>query len=259
MNEKAKKIATIGWFATATRPGDRTLEQQLIGLHKVLAEVAGKTVIDAGCAEGLLSMEMAKAGAVKCVGLEVVAGHVALGKTLVGDLPCELVVANLNDFDVSRLEPADVVLMLAVLHKLKDPSSVCARLAALAKDLCVIRLPPYGLVIVDDRSGGVPHDIGAVMDAAGFVLESEERGPLDEWLGYFRRIEREYMVDAPRVATVEKVWIDSVPAAVDTTESVESATEAPKTETTEPIPETEAKSGETPTRRRRATKVEAAE
>ena len=58
MNEKAKKIATIGWFTTAKRPGDRTLEQQLVGLDKVLAEVAGKTVLDAGCAEGLISMEI---------------------------------------------------------------------------------------------------------------------------------------------------------------------------------------------------------
>ncbi|HWI12239.1 MAG TPA: methyltransferase domain-containing protein, partial [Burkholderiaceae bacterium] len=146
MNEKAKKIATIGWFATPNKPGDRTLEQQMTGLDKVLAEVAGKTVIDAGCAEGLISMEMAKAGAVKCVGLEVIAGHVELGKALVGDLPVELKVANLNDFDLSALEPADIVLMLAVLHKLKDPSAVCANLAALAKDLCVIRLPPYGPV-----------------------------------------------------------------------------------------------------------------
>jgi hypothetical protein len=36
----------------------------------------------------------------------------------------------------------DVVLLLAVLHKLRDPSAACARFARQARDLCVVRLPP---------------------------------------------------------------------------------------------------------------------
>jgi hypothetical protein len=144
-------------------------------------------VLDAGAAEGLISMELAKAGAIRCVGLEIVANHVAIGRELIGDLPVTLELANLNHYDVSQHGRADIVLMLAILHKLKDPSAVCAALAAQCNDLCVIRLPPYGQVIVDARSYNVEHDIGAVMKEAGFVLESEGNGPFGEWIGYFRR------------------------------------------------------------------------
>lgn len=188
MAESAKVKLRKGWFLGLGRDGDRTIDQQMNGLEKLLLEVPGKTVIDAGCAEGLISMELAKAGAARCLGLEVIPRFVEVANEFVGDLPCRFEVANLNEYDLSAVEPADIVIMLAVLHKLRDPSTVCAALARLARDLCVIRLPPYGLVIVDDRSERLPHDIGAVMAHAGFRLESETRGPLEEWVGYFRRV-----------------------------------------------------------------------
>ena len=50
-----------GWFVTDGRAGDRTLAQQLVGLDKI--NVQGATVLDVGCAEGLISIEMAKRGA----------------------------------------------------------------------------------------------------------------------------------------------------------------------------------------------------
>lgn len=178
-----------GWFTAAGRDGDRTLDQQMTGLDLLLAEVAGKTILDAGCAEGLISHELARRGAKFCTGLEIVPGHVEVARELAGDLPCWFEVANLNEYDVSKCGPVDVVLMLAILHKLKNPSAVCAALAGLALDLCVIRLPPSGLVIVDARSNNEPHDIGLVMDACGFYLEGTVAGPFDEYLGYFRRRE----------------------------------------------------------------------
>lgn len=186
---KAERMKTKGWFQGLGRDGDRSLEQQMIGLERVVEAVPGKTVIDAGCAEGLITMVLSKAGATRCVGLEIVPGFVAVATTLADeqDLDCEFVEANLNNFDVTQLKPADIVLMLAVLHKVKQPSQVCADLAALAKEMCVIRLPPSGLVIRDARSGNVPHDIGEVMTRSGFVLDAVVDTTLGEWLGYFRR------------------------------------------------------------------------
>lgn len=188
MAESAKVKLRKGWFLGLGRDGDRTIDQQMIGLEQLVREVPGKTVIDAGCAEGLISMELAKAGAVSCLGLEVIPRFIDVANEYVGHLPCRFELANLNEYDLSTMEPADIVIALAVLHKLKDPSTVCAALAALARDLCVIRLPPYGLVIVDDRSERVPHDIGVVMEASGFRLESVVDGPYAEWVGYFRRV-----------------------------------------------------------------------
>ncbi len=186
-----------GWFQGLGRDGDRTLEQQMTGLDPLLREVRGKSVIDAGCAEGLISIELAKAGASGVVGFEIVPGFVDLARESAGNLPCQFFVANLNEYDLTDKPHADIVLMLAILHKLKDPSAVCAALAGLARDLCVIRMPPSGLVIVDARSGNVPHDIGAVMARCGFVLESDGKGPLAEWLGYFRRVPKTTAIAEP--------------------------------------------------------------
>lgn len=176
-----------GWFRDIGRDGDRTVEQQMQGLEQVVAEVAGKTVIDVGCAEGLISLKLIDAGAKQTLGFEVVRGHVALARELAGAKPCKFVVADLNHTDLRGTPKADIVLMLAILHKLKDPSAVCAAFADLTLDLAVIRLPPSGAVIVDARSMSLPHDIGAVMASRGFHLESVVDGPFNEWTGYFRR------------------------------------------------------------------------
>jgi SAM-dependent methyltransferase len=215
MAEAAKVKDLKGWFKGLGRDGDRSIEQQMIGLERLVAEVQGKTVIDAGCAEGLISLELAKAGARNCVGLEIIGKFVVIANRLAEEqeLPCEFITANLNEFDLSDKPHADIVLMLAILHKLRDPSRVCAALAALARDLVVIRLPPYGLKIIDARSGMRPHDIGAAMKDSGFVLEAVVSGPLDEWLGYFRRVKveggvqqdaRPVVVEAMRLETLEQ-------------------------------------------------------
>ena len=177
-----------GWFQGLGRDGDRSISQQMIGLEQLLLEVPGKSVLDAGCAEGLISIELARAGAASCVGIERIASYIPIAQNEAGQLPCSFVCADLNEYDVAAHGQVDIVIMLAILHKLKNPSAVCAALACLARDLVVIRLPPYGLVIRDARSNNEPHDIGVVMASAGFQLESVVAGPREEWLGYFRRM-----------------------------------------------------------------------
>lgn len=183
----------LGWFTTPGRLGDRTLESQLIGLDRLLRECDGQTILDVGCAEGLIGMELARRGARLVHGVEVVPGHIDVAKELRGDLPCSFEVANANSYEPQG--QFDTVLMLAVLHKLKDPSAACKRFAAAARRTVVIRLPPYGLVIVDSRSENVPHDIGLAMADAGFTLDEVVAGPREEWLGYFVRTEP--LADAP--------------------------------------------------------------
>ena len=243
---KAERMKAKGWFVTEGRDGDRTLEQQMIGLEQLFREVPGKTVLDAGAAEGLISIELAKAGAIQCVGLEIVAGHVEVGQALIGELPVTLHVANLNHYDVSQHGSADMVLALAVLHKLKDPSAVCAALARQCNDLFVIRLPPSGAVIVDDRSNRVPHDIGAVMEASGFTMESMTTGPFDEWLAYFRKVP--VAVEPIEPAPVEP----PVTAPAEPEVPVEPTAEAAPEAEVAPPPAAEA----TPPRQRRSRKSE---
>lgn len=182
------------WFSAPGKPGDRTLDQQLMGLDRLFAEVAGKTVLDVGCAEGLISIECAKRGASAVTGFEIREDAVATARRAaqaagISRESIRFVPADANrDYPTGRAY--DIVLMLAVLHKLKDPSAACLRLAAAAKDLVVIRLPPKEApFIVDERSSRVPHDINAMMvKRAGFKCEtSNYDGPFGEWVGYYRR------------------------------------------------------------------------
>lgn len=178
----------LGWFNTKNRPGDRSLEQQLMGLDQLFAECKGKTVLDVGCAEGLISIALAQAGAVAVHGVEIIKGHVEVGNKLRKDLPVTLECQDANDWKPKR--QYDIVIALALLHKLKNPTATCALFAAAARDLVVLRLPPlHAPTIIDERSGNNPHHIGLTMERAGFVLEREATdGPFAEWLGYYRRV-----------------------------------------------------------------------
>lgn len=233
-----------GWFKGLGRDGDRTLDEQMIGLERLFAEVPGKTVIDAGCAEGLITLEVAKAGAASCVGVEIVERFVDIAVRLAAEqgLPCKFVAANLNDFDVSSLDPADIVLMLAIAHKLKDPSRAVGELADLARELCVVRMPPAGPRIVDPRSGNVPHDVTEVMVAKGFALEAVVAGPLKEWTGYYRRVDAKFAPEPPAVKRAKKARQVTAPEETKAPEA-ETISAQPETETS--VPETNASKQET--------------
>ena len=179
--------AMKGWFHTPDRPGDRTLIQQLTGLDPLLERVKGCTVLDVGCAEGLISMHLADHGATSTYGIEIVDGHVHVARELRGRRICNFDVEDANHY--KPMHRYDIVLMLAVLHKLRDPTAACRRFAAAARELVVIRLPPkHAPKIIDERSGNVPHDIGATMHREGFVLAEVTTGHLDEWTGFFERM-----------------------------------------------------------------------
>jgi SAM-dependent methyltransferase len=176
-----------GWFKTKGRNGDRTLEQQLTGLEPLLAECAGKSILDIGCAEGLISIKLAKAGALFVRGVEIVPGHVSVANKLKGSLPCDFRVEDANHW--APTGEYDAVIALALLHKLRDPTAACIRFANACFNLMVIRLPPeHAPTILDERSGFKPHDIDHTMKVCGFELETVTRGHLNEWCGFYRRV-----------------------------------------------------------------------
>lgn len=176
-----------GWFKVAGRDGDRTLEQQLTGLEPLFAECAGKMILDVGCAEGLISMELAREGALHVRGVEIVPGHVAVANRLKGNLRCDFKTADANTW--VPIGQYDIVIALALLHKLRDPTLACIRFARACQSLMVIRLPPeHAPFIVDERSGFKKHDIDRTMKVCGFELETVTCGHLREWVGFYRRV-----------------------------------------------------------------------
>ena len=176
-----------GWFTVGSRQGDRTLDQQLVGLDRLFAAVPGQTVLDLGCAEGLISLECARRGALAVQGVEIRADHVAAGRKLIGDLPVTLDAGDLNTWRPTKTY--GIVLALALLHKLRNPSAACAAFCVDAANLMVIRTPPKPdpWVIVDSRSGNRPHDIGRVMRGSGFTLAEQLTGTFGEVIGYWER------------------------------------------------------------------------
>lgn len=176
-----------GWFNTDNRPGDRSLEQQMLGLDPLLLEVKDKTVLDVGCAEGLISIELAKHGASWVDGIEIVQAHVDVSWSLISSYPVHITQADANVY--LPTQTYDIVIALALLHKLRDPSEACARFARHARSLVVLRLPPeHAPTIIDARSNNEPHDIAKVMNEVGFALELVTRGSFNEWCGYWRRV-----------------------------------------------------------------------
>lgn len=180
----------LGWFNTLGRPGDRALANQLIGLDMLRSQVTGKTVLDVGCAEGLISVQLADDGATAVHGIEIVPGHVKIGTTLRGDRPVTFEVADANVYEPVR--KYDIVIMLAILQKLRRPTAACERFAAAAREMVVLRLPPRGadpFVIVDSRSGGRDYNVRNSMHAQGFQLEHVLAGYLGEHISYWKRFE----------------------------------------------------------------------
>lgn len=171
------------WFG-----GDRTFEQQMTGLDWLAEACRGKSILDFGCAEGLISIHLLKHGAHSVNGIELLQERVDKAKRLSKGLA-----ATFHQADAETWYPKtgyyDWTLALAILHKLKDPSTVARRLARATRETIVLRLPPAtGSTIVDRRSGNVPHDIDAVLREEGFVQErAGNTGPLGEWIGAYRR------------------------------------------------------------------------
>lgn len=183
------------WFPVGKGDHERSLVDQMKGLRPVVDEfracrAKGRplTGLDVGCAEGLISIEMAKAGAAHMHGIEVVPDRVADALRLRGSLPCSFEAANVSTYTPPR--PYDVLLALSILHKLPDPSATLYRLVHnYCQRLVVIKLPPgRGPLIIDPRSENEPHDLDAVLQDLGFNLEHQGKGTREEWIGIWRAV-----------------------------------------------------------------------
>lgn len=133
-----------GWFALAgVQTGDRTVEEQMLGLAPAIEAAKGKTVLDLGAAEGLIAREFARgARGVTCV--ELLSDHCRVAREVCKGLPVLIIESELADYIARNSHPVvqfDVVLALGIAHKLHDPGS-CIRFAAQsARELLVFRGP----------------------------------------------------------------------------------------------------------------------
>ena len=158
------------WFAHDGQAGDRTLAEQLAGLEKLREAMPGATVLDLGCAEGLLAREFLSWGARRVDGVEIVPEAVVDARAVLADAIREgrasVHRGSIMTLDaLDTLDPQyDIVCALAVVQKVERCDLALAAIARRARDLLVLRNPPErGPVIATERQRGAlaieAHDI----------------------------------------------------------------------------------------------------
>lgn len=180
-----------GWFnIPGVQQGDRSVDEQLRGLGPLMAEIRGKSVLDLGCAEGCVLKRAIEDGCGEAVGYELNDAFVDVARKVLSGTPGRVVRFDLNALDDIKLKVRyDVVLALAILHKLHSPVDAVAVMARIARDLFVVRLPvgSTGFFQSKHRAHKIC-DLNEEMPRLGFKLERVEPGPRTERVQYWRRV-----------------------------------------------------------------------
>jgi 2-polyprenyl-3-methyl-5-hydroxy-6-metoxy-1,4-benzoquinol methylase len=183
------------WFKIAGEAGgDRTLAEQLHALRPALAECKGKTVLDLGCAEGLIAREFALAGAVKVLAVDKIAEHLEVARRIVPLPAVEYRQMDLMQADPGKPLYSDIVLTLGMLQKLENPERGLLFAARSCHGLLLMRIPRTGNDgIVRSKHGGRTCDARAMLHAEGFKVEKVVAGVPSraEDVEYWRRCRRE--------------------------------------------------------------------
>lgn len=181
-----------GWFKVkGVRDGDRSLEEQMLGLAPALAECKGKRVLDLGCAEGLISREFALAGAKEVLGVELLPQHLDVARKVCKDVPqVRFVCAHLGDYikGLAEIPRYDIVLALGIIHKLHDPNVPMRFAAESATDLVLFRAPARKYDgLIKSKHTEIKCNVPKIMTDAGYVDEKVIPGVRGEAVQYWRR------------------------------------------------------------------------
>lgn len=152
-----------------------TIERQLIGLEQL--QVSGRTVLDVGCAEGLIGEWCLKQGAYLVRGVELRLDYAKQAAKRLNSV----VVADADSYEFG--EAHDVVLALGVLNKLARPASSLRRMLAACKEVCVLRLSAGQWPVMRTDRAPEGADLAAAALKAGFTTAEVCDGPVDPGTG----------------------------------------------------------------------------
>ena len=183
-----------GWFKSGKNDnsGHRSLEEQMLGLKQALELAKGKTVLDLGCAEGLISREFAKAGASLVLGVEAIKKFVKAAVELCrGYSNVSFILANLDDkVNTPVINKYDIVLALAIIHKAHNPIEYLqfSMDSCAAEGLLVIRYPVNASNgILKSKHTNVACDVAGTLASSGFTMAGKYAGPRGEEVEYWRK------------------------------------------------------------------------
>jgi 2-polyprenyl-3-methyl-5-hydroxy-6-metoxy-1,4-benzoquinol methylase len=136
------------WFIIGDNNGQVSVERQYSGLHVI--DFAGKTVLEIGCAEGLVALENRRRGAAVVHGVEYLERAVEVARSLAGVLGVndhvKFFQGDVRDLKQMFGQPGmlpvyDIVLAMAVLQKVPNQERSMADLLRRCGSTFVIRLP----------------------------------------------------------------------------------------------------------------------
>jgi 2-polyprenyl-3-methyl-5-hydroxy-6-metoxy-1,4-benzoquinol methylase len=140
-------MGSKNWFKINNEIGDRNVEDSKVGLDYFLDKSKNKTVIDLGCAEGLVSHWFLKECQCKSVhGYELEPHRVKSANIFFSGF--EENKYNFESFDLNQTDVLnlpfkkyDIVIALAITQKLKDPFKFLNFVDVITKEYLAIRLP----------------------------------------------------------------------------------------------------------------------
>lgn len=166
----------------------------MLGLTPALEECRGKTVLDLGCAEGLIGREFARTGAASVLGIEVLETHLEVARKACAGYPqmrfiCRNILTHIVKLADQKPQQFDIVLALGVIHKMPDPAVPLRFAAQSARELLVFRAPAKATDgIVRSKHTKIKCNVPAVMREEGFVEEELIQGVRGEAAQYWRRV-----------------------------------------------------------------------
>lgn len=127
--------------------GSRNLEHRTQGLSPLLDHINGKTILDLGSAEGLISHWLMKNGASHACCIERKHQSVEVSHELFKGMSYEMIDADLGNFENIDIKDHDIVLALGIIQKLSRKKEFIQYFSNKAKEFFVIRIPSEYITI----------------------------------------------------------------------------------------------------------------
>ena len=195
------------WFVIGDNSGQWDIERQDAGLSQI--DFKNKTVLEIGCAEGLVSLQNLKRGARLSHGIEFRERAVEVAKSIAGVLgqsdSAKFFWGDIRAADKvlnqgGMLDRYDIVIAMAVLQKVPNQAEIFSKLLAKCASTMVLRLPErklYRFRMFSRQWSWGSSDPVEVAKRNGFKLAWESCGypkgkppfPVsgEAWLGVFER------------------------------------------------------------------------
>ena len=184
-------MAVKGWFEIpGVVEGQRTFEQQTMGLGLLLdLPMGGASVLDLGCAEGLISLACKERGAGRVDGVDYNKGVIFTARSLAEErgLDVGFYHADLGlDWPAPLADKYDIVLALAIIHKITAPLPFIKKLCARAQKSVIVRLPHGSTGMTKGKHWPYQKcNVPVEMRKHGFELQEETQGPNNERVQYY--------------------------------------------------------------------------